>query len=94
VFPGLGGATPSVSSDGTRPGSAIVWATTRPGKNIMKTQPIQLFAFDAADVSHILYTGDATLWRNAAGLPFLTPTVANGKVYVGGDRDVSVFGLR
>lgn len=94
VFPGLGGATPSVSSDGTRPGSAIVWATTRPGKNIMATQPIQLFAFDAADVSHVLYSGDATLWRNANGLPFLTPTVANGKVYVGGDRDVSVFGLR
>lgn len=94
IFPGLGGATPSISSNGARPGSAIVWATTRPGKNIMKTQPIQLLAFDAADVSHILYTGDATLWRNANGLPFLTPTIANGKVYVGGDRDVSVFGLR
>jgi outer membrane protein assembly factor BamB len=94
IFPGLGGATPSVSSDGVRPGSAIVWATTRPGRNIMKTQPIQLLAFDAADVSHMLYAGDATLWRNPNGLPFLTPTIANGKVYVGGDRDVSVFGLR
>ena len=93
IFPGLGGATPSVSSDGMRPGSAIVWATTRPGKNIMKTQPIQLLAFDAADVSRILYVGNTALWPNADGIPFFTPTVAGGKVYVGGDRDVSVFGL-
>jgi outer membrane protein assembly factor BamB len=93
IFPGLGGATPSVSSNESRAGSAIVWATTRPGRNSMATQPIQLFAFDAADVSRILFTGNTTLWRNASGLPFLTPTIANGKVYVGGDRDVSVFGL-
>jgi outer membrane protein assembly factor BamB len=93
VFPGLGGTTPSVSSDGMRAGSAVVWATTRPAKDIMATQPIQLLAFDAADVTRILYRGDTTLWRNASGIPFLTPTVANGKVYVGGDQDVSVFGL-
>jgi hypothetical protein len=93
TFPGLGGATPSVSSDGLRPGSAIVWATTRPAKNTMVTQPIQLYAFDAADVTHELFAGDTTLWRNAAGMPFLTPTISGGKVYVGGDRDVSVFGL-
>jgi outer membrane protein assembly factor BamB len=93
VFPGLGGTTPSVSSNGMRAGSAIVWATTRPAKNIIATQPIQLIAFDAADVTHILYTGDTTLWRNVHGIQFLTPTIANGKVYVGGDHDVSVFGL-
>jgi len=59
----------------------------------MKTQPIQLLAFDAADVSRILYVGNTALWPNADGTPFFTPTVAGGKVYVGGDRDVSVFGL-
>jgi outer membrane protein assembly factor BamB len=94
TFPGLGGATPSVSSDGRRAGTAIVWATTRPGLDVLHHQPIQLLAFDAANLAHELYRGDATLWRNRYGIPFLTPTIANGKVYVGGDRDVSVFGLR
>jgi hypothetical protein len=93
VFPGLGGTTPSVSSDGMRAGSAIVWATTRPARNIMATQPIALVAFDAADVTHVLYIGNANLWLNPSGIPFLTPTIANGKVYVGGDHAVSVFGL-
>jgi hypothetical protein len=33
VFPGSGGGIPSVSSDGRRPGTGIVWATTRPSIN-------------------------------------------------------------
>ena len=93
IFPGLGGTTPSVSSDGSRPGTAIVWATTRPNTNELSSQPVQLIAYDAADVSRLLYTGDATLWHNPHGAPFFTPTVANGKVYVSGDGDVRVFGL-
>jgi hypothetical protein len=93
IFPGIGGATPSVSSNGQRARSAIVWATTRPSKSTMASQPIQLYALDAADVSHLLYSGNTALWRNAAGIPFLTPTISGGKVYVGGDGDVSVFGL-
>lgn len=91
VFPGEGGTSPSVSSDGVRPGSAIVWATTRPSH--VRTEPIELYAYDGSDISRVLYHGRVSMWRNGFGNPFLTPTVANGKVYVGGDRSVSAFGL-
>jgi hypothetical protein len=93
-FPGWGGAIPSVSSDGTQAGTGIVWATTRPVSTTGPTDPIRLLAYDAADVSRLLYTGDVSQWRNKNGVPFLTPTIANGKVYVGGDASVCAFGLR
>jgi outer membrane protein assembly factor BamB len=92
-FPGSGGSIPSVSSDGARPGTAIVWATTRPSLNETLTQPIELFAYDAADVSKVLFSGDVSIWPNKVGHPFLTPTIADGRVFVGGDKTVSVFGL-
>jgi 4-amino-4-deoxy-L-arabinose transferase-like glycosyltransferase len=94
IFPGSGGAIPSVSSNGLRPGTGVVWATTRPDIRDVTRRPIELLAYDAADVSHLLYRGDAGLWPNKIGHPFLTPTIANGKVYVGGYRSISVFGLR
>jgi hypothetical protein len=93
AFPGSGGSIPSVSSDGARAGTAIVWATTRPSLNETLTRPVQLFAYDATDVSKILFSGDVSIWPNRVGHPFLTPTVADGRVYVGGDKTVSVFGL-
>jgi outer membrane protein assembly factor BamB len=94
IFPGSGGSIPSVSSNGRLPGTAIVWSLTRPNIRDVRTVPIELYAYDAAAVSRILYRGAASLWPNPVGHPFLTPTVAGGRVYVGGYRSVSVFGLR
>lgn len=94
VFPGSGGAIPTVSSDGTKPGTGIVWVTTRPNIDQVRTRPVELRAYDAADVSHMLYAAPIGLWLNPHGHPFLTPTVAQGKVYVGGYDSVAVFGLR
>lgn len=93
VFPGSGGSIPSVSSDGARAGTAIVWSTTRPSLNETLTQPVELFAYDATDVSKLLFSGDVSIWPNKVGHPFLTPTIADGRVFVGGDKTVSVFGL-
>ena len=93
-FPGSGGANPTVSSNGTIPGTAIVWATTRPNINEVRTRPVELLAYDAANLGRILYTAPAGLWPNTRGHPFITPTVVNGKVYVAGYDRVSVFGLR
>ncbi|HTJ25282.1 MAG TPA: glycosyltransferase family 39 protein [Candidatus Limnocylindria bacterium] len=94
TFPGSGGAIPSVSSNGGRAGTGIVWSLTRPNIRDVRTVPIELYAYDAADVSRVLYRGAVSLWPNAVGHPFLTPTIAGGRVYVGGYRSVSVFGLR
>jgi hypothetical protein len=92
TFPGEGGSIPVVSSDGQTAGTGIVWATTRP--NNISTTPIMLYAYDASNVSSMLYQGNVGNWFNVNGNPYLTPTVINGKVYVGYGNGVAVFGLQ
>ncbi len=83
---GFPGATPSISANGTTNG--IAWCT-RMGN------PAVLTASRAADVTTEIYASDQTGSRDRlpAGVKFTTPTIANGKVYVGGQFAVSVFGL-
>jgi hypothetical protein len=81
------GATPSISASGTSNG--IVWVTEN-------TDPAVLHAYDAGDLSHELYnSSQAPGGRDqfGAGNKFITPTIANGKVYVGTTSGVGVFGL-
>jgi hypothetical protein len=55
-----------------------------------------LYAYDATNLSRLLYTSSqAANHRDAPGgaVKFTTPTVVNGRVYVGSVRSVSVFGL-
>jgi hypothetical protein len=78
--------TPTVSSDGTSAGSAIVWMLAR-------ENPLRLLAFDATDLTHQLVDLQAGAWNNAGGGPFIEPTTINGKVYVASDGQLSVFGL-
>jgi outer membrane protein assembly factor BamB len=85
---GYPGATPSISADGTRNG--IVWAT----ENL---NPAVLHAYDANDLSRELYNSNAAASGRdhfGTGNKFITPMVANGKVYVGTTDGVGVFGLR
>jgi outer membrane protein assembly factor BamB len=90
------GSTPSVSAHGTNNG--IVWAVER--KDILSarpgTQPAVLYAYNAANVSTILYTSTlAAKLRDQAGCAnkFITPTIANGKVYVGTQNELDVYGV-
>ena len=83
---GYPGTTPSVSASGTSTG--IVWAVQN------GTQAV-LHAYDARDLTRELY--NSTLAPNSrdafgAGNKFITPTVANGRVYVGTTTGVGVFG--
>jgi hypothetical protein len=86
VFP-YPGATPSISANGSN--NAILWAAEN-------TNPAVLHAFDARNLANELYNSNqAPGGRDhfGAGNKFITPTVVNGKVYVGTTAGVGVFGL-
>ncbi|HEY2149500.1 MAG TPA: hypothetical protein VGH34_01760 [Vicinamibacterales bacterium] len=79
------GSTPGISASGTANG--IVWA-------VENSNPAILHAFDAADLSHELYnSSQAAGGRDAfgAGNKFITPTIVNGRVFVGTPTGVAVF---
>jgi hypothetical protein len=54
-----------------------------------------LFAYDASDLTTLLYSSDQTGQRDTMGngVKFNTPTVANGHAYVGTQTTLEVFGL-
>jgi len=72
------GSVPSISASGAANG--ILW-TIDPAA--------QLHAYDAADLSQQLYQGSVDSF-----VKFSTPTIANGKVYVGTLNSLDVFGLQ
>ncbi len=83
------GATPTISADGIRNG--IVWAIEcQSSGNSLAV----LHAYNAADVSRELYNSNEFA-RDHAGtaLRFAIPTVAGGRVYVGTQGEVDVYGL-
>jgi hypothetical protein len=88
---GYPGTSPSVSADDTRNG--IVWALQN--DDHYRGGPAVLHAYDATDLSRELYNSSAAGARDAAGpaVKFTSPTIANGKVYVGTQSSVVVYGL-
>jgi hypothetical protein len=84
---GYPGTSPAVSANGSSNG--IVWA-------VENVDPAVLHAFTAANLSTELYnSGQAANGRDqfGNGNKYMTPTIANGKVYVGTPSGVAVFGL-
>jgi hypothetical protein len=76
-----------VSANGTS--NAIVWAHEN-------TNPAVLHAFDAANLAQEIYNSNQAAGNRdqfGAGNKFITPTVADGKVFVGTTTGVAVFGL-
>jgi hypothetical protein len=81
------GSTPCVSADGTNNG--IVWA-------VQMGSPAVLTASNPTNLTTELYNSSQAAGnrdRLANGVKFVLPTIANGKVYVGGQYSVSAFGL-
>ena len=79
------GATPSVSANGSSNG--IVWAVENGSTGV-------LHAYDATNLAHELYNSNQAGTRDQfADNKFITPMIANGKVYVGTPGGVAVFGL-
>ena len=84
---GYPGTTPSVSAYNSTNG--IVWATEN-------TTPAVLHAYDANNLSTEFYnSAQAANSRDqfGAGNKFIAPTIANGKVYVGTQNSVGIFGF-
>jgi hypothetical protein len=88
---GFPGATPVVSSNGTTNG--IVWAAETDAYG--SSGPAILRAYNALNVSDLLYASNLTSNPDTLGpaVKFVVPVVTNGKVYVGAQREVDVFGL-
>ena len=80
------GATPSISTNAGQNG--IVWAA----ENV---NPAVLHAYNAKTLVEIYNTNQAANGRDqfGNGNKYITPTIANGKVYVGTTNGVGVFGL-
>jgi len=80
------GTTPGISASGIA--NAILWS-------VENTNPAVLHAYDARDLSRELYnSSQAAAGRDAfgAGNKFITPTIVNGRVYVGTQNGVAAFG--
>ena len=81
------GTSPAVSANGTANG--IVWAHEN-------SDPAVLHAYDAGDLGHELYnSSQAANGRDhfGAGNKFITPVIADGRVFIGTQNGVAVFGL-
>jgi hypothetical protein len=83
---GYPGATPSVSANGTSNG--IVWA-------VENKNPAVLHAYNATNLNELYNSNQASGGRDqfGAGNKYITPMIANGKVFVGTTNGVAVFGL-
>ncbi len=81
------GTSPAVSANGTSDG--IIWAHEN-------SAPAVLHAYDASNLGQELYnSSQASGGRDqfGAGNKFITPMIADGKVFVGTTNGVAVFGL-
>jgi hypothetical protein len=83
---GYPGATPSISANGNS--NAIIWVVQNGSTAVLR-------AYSASDLTTELYDSNQAGSRDLFGtaVKFAAPTVANGKVYVGTQSGLTVFGL-
>jgi hypothetical protein len=83
---------PSVSANGSSNG--IVWAVENYG-SLPGSGPGILHAYSASNLAVEYYNSTQAGSRDSIGYSnkFMTPTIANGKVFVGTPTGVAVFGL-
>ncbi len=92
------GATPSISSNGTTPGTGIVWVNAPSVCNFPGCDPLgpgSLHAYDATNLSHELYNTELNSARDRVDsyVKFSVPTIANGRVFVATQTSLDIYGL-
>lgn len=85
-----GGFFTSVSSDGAKTHTAIVWAVSRPDGS--PAEHVWLYAFNGTSAETV-FSAKAGTWPNTGGDSNTVPTVANGKVYVASYKELDIFGF-
>jgi hypothetical protein len=95
TFPGV---TPSISSNRSVPGTGIVWVISPascgwPG--CAPSGPGVLRAYDATNIRVELYNSEQNFTRDRLDsyVKFSVPTIANGKVFVGTQTSLNIYGL-
>jgi len=82
----------AISANGGQDGTGILWATS--GDYRDPSLPGILHAFDASNLTNELWNSAMAPQDSLDGLiKFVSPTVANGKVYMASSASVAVYGL-
>jgi hypothetical protein len=90
--------TPSISSSRSDPGTGIVWIiapASCDGPGCAPRGPGVLRAYDATNIRVELYNSEqnATRDRLDSYVKFSVPTIANGRVFVGTQTSLNIYGL-
>ncbi|MGH6812329.1 MAG: hypothetical protein ACREDM_08300, partial [Methylocella sp.] len=88
------GSFTTVSSNGTQAGTAIIWTVARPTDP--HTFAVTLYAFAATPSGGtlpVLFSSPAGSWPNIGWDANIVPVVANGRVFVASNRQLTIFGL-
>jgi hypothetical protein len=86
-FPGF---FTSVSSNGTKPATTVIWAVGRPTD--FNQELLKIHAYDPEKGKQI-FVGDAGYWTNSLGDSNTMPVVWGGQVYVATVKTLAIFGL-
>jgi Abnormal spindle-like microcephaly-assoc'd, ASPM-SPD-2-Hydin/Transmembrane protein 131-like N-terminal len=94
----VNGGTPSVSANGNEQG--IVWLLSRQDFLYQRpgVMPAVLYAFDATNLSTMLYSSATSTQygkrdQAGCGAKFQVPTIADGRVFVGTESELDIYGL-